>query len=129
MMGAVLDPLLALTLVAMSVVVIASRRLFDAIVAFVFFGLVVALVWARLAAPDLALAEAAIGAGLTGALLLVAYRRLVRIGGEMTDELLKSRRWIAGAEAVLAAALAGVIGWVTVTATPVAEAAGRQVLP
>jgi energy-converting hydrogenase B subunit D len=34
--------------------------------------LLMALVWARLAAPDIALAEAAIGAGVTGALLLDA---------------------------------------------------------
>ena len=43
---------------------------------FVAFGMIVALVWARLGAPDLALAEAAIGAGLTGVLLLRAARRL-----------------------------------------------------
>lgn len=39
---------------------------------FIIFGLLMALAWARLAAPDIALAEAAIGAGLTGALLLDA---------------------------------------------------------
>jgi multisubunit Na+/H+ antiporter MnhB subunit len=43
---------------------------------FVAFGLVAALIWARLGAPDLALAEAAIGAGLTGVLLLHAARQL-----------------------------------------------------
>jgi multisubunit Na+/H+ antiporter MnhB subunit len=51
-----------------------TRR--DAMALFVAFGLVVALVWARLGAPDLALAEAAIGAGLTGVLLLQAARQL-----------------------------------------------------
>jgi len=35
-----------------------------------------ALDWVRLAAPDVALAEAAIGAGLTGALLMAALARL-----------------------------------------------------
>jgi len=44
--------------------------LFRAIVCYILFGLSLALVWARLGAPDVALAEAAIGAGLTGALLL-----------------------------------------------------------
>ncbi|MDO8909977.1 MAG: DUF4040 domain-containing protein [Pseudohongiella sp.] len=48
----------------------------DAMALFVAFGLVVALIWARLGAPDLALAEAAIGAGLTGVLLLQAARLL-----------------------------------------------------
>lgn len=43
-----------------------------AVVMFVVFGLLMALAWARLAAPDMALAEAALGAGLTGALMLDA---------------------------------------------------------
>lgn len=53
-----------------------SPYLFRAILFFIVFGLFMALSWARLAAPDVALAEAAIGAGLTGALLLEAYRVL-----------------------------------------------------
>ena len=36
-----------------------------------------AMAWIRLDAPDIALAEAAIGAGLTGALLLAAWARLI----------------------------------------------------
>ena len=43
------------------------RQLYAGVLLFVSFGLVLALVWARLGAADLALAEAAIGAGLTGA--------------------------------------------------------------
>jgi uncharacterized MnhB-related membrane protein len=34
------------------------------------------MTWARLGAPDVALAEAAIGAGLAGALLLATWARL-----------------------------------------------------
>lgn len=44
--------------------------LLRAIVMFVVFGLLLAFVWVRLQAPDVALAEAAVGSGLTGALLL-----------------------------------------------------------
>lgn len=57
-----------------------SRDLFRAVVLFIVFGLLVALAWIRLQAPDVALAEAAIGAGLTGALLLDALGHL-RSGG------------------------------------------------
>ena len=39
---------------------------------FIAFGLLMALAWVRLDATDIALAEAAIGAGITGALLLDA---------------------------------------------------------
>ena len=55
---------------------LASPDLFKAIVLFITFGLLMALAWVRLDAPDVALAEAAIGAGLTGALLLTALARL-----------------------------------------------------
>lgn len=55
---------------------LSSPDLFTAIVLFIAFGLVMSLAWVRLDAPDVALAEAAIGAGLTGALLLSALARL-----------------------------------------------------
>jgi len=54
---------------------------FSAVVHFMAFGLVMALVWVRLDALDIALAEAAIGAGITGALLLAALGRLPATGG------------------------------------------------
>jgi energy-converting hydrogenase B subunit D len=55
---------------------LATAELFKSVVLFIVFGLLMALAWARLAAPDIALAEAAIGAGLTGALLLDAVGHL-----------------------------------------------------
>jgi energy-converting hydrogenase B subunit D len=66
------DGLLGLTLVALALGVLRSGELFRAIVLFVAFGLSMAVAWVRLDAPDLALAEAGIGAGLTGALFLSA---------------------------------------------------------
>lgn len=53
-----------------------TRALFKSIVLFIAFGLLVSLSWVRLNAPDIALAEAAIGSGLTGALLLSALGRM-----------------------------------------------------
>ena len=74
-----LDILLALTVLWLGWRVLAGPDLFKSIVFFVAFGLVMALIWVRLEAPDVALAEAAIGAGLTGALFLVALSRLRRL--------------------------------------------------
>lgn len=65
-----LDVILCGSLVWLAWQTLATSDLFRAIVLFIVFGLVVALAWARLDAPDIALAEAAISAGLTGALLL-----------------------------------------------------------
>ena len=71
-----LDGLLVLALLLTAVGVLWSRDLFRAVVVFIAFGLLMALAWVRLQAPDIALAEVAIGAGLTGVLLLDAARHL-----------------------------------------------------
>ncbi|MGB0722640.1 MAG: hydrogenase subunit MbhD domain-containing protein [Gammaproteobacteria bacterium] len=52
----------------------AARGQRERVLLFMAFGLLLALVWARLGAPDVAIAEAAIGAGFAGALLLNALR-------------------------------------------------------
>lgn len=74
--GLLLDSLLVLILLWLSWAALSSRDLFRGIVLFIAFGLVLSMAWARLGAPDVALAEAAIGAGLTGALLLATWGRL-----------------------------------------------------
>lgn len=71
------DVVLALTLVWLVWRLLATADLFQAVALFITVGLLLALAWVRLGAPDIALAEAAIGAGLTGALLLDARARLV----------------------------------------------------
>lgn len=70
------DALTAFGLVALAWRLLACTDLFRAIVLFIAFGLLMALAWVRLGAPDVALAEAAIGAGVTGALLMAALARL-----------------------------------------------------
>jgi multisubunit Na+/H+ antiporter MnhB subunit len=53
-----------------------ARGAFAAVAGFVAYGLLLTLVWLRLQSVDVALTEAAIGGGLTGALLIGAARRL-----------------------------------------------------
>lgn len=70
------DLLLAGLLIAVAFGALMTRDLFKSVMLFVTLGLLLALTWVRLAAPDVALAEAAIGSGLAGALLLAALDRL-----------------------------------------------------
>ncbi len=74
--GLIFDGLLALALAWLAWQSTRAVDLFHAVVSFIVFGLLMALAWVRLEAPDIALAEAAIGAGATGALLLSALDRL-----------------------------------------------------
>ncbi|MDX1335300.1 MAG: hydrogenase subunit MbhD domain-containing protein, partial [Gammaproteobacteria bacterium] len=68
------DLLLLTALLALGWSALSTPSLRKGIALFIAFGLVLSLIWARLKAPDIALAEAAIGTGLTGALLLAALR-------------------------------------------------------
>ena len=77
-MSSIFDLLLTFSLLWSAWCTLAAERLDRAIVLFIAFGLLMTLAWARLSAPDIGLAEAAIGAGLTGALLLDALGALRR---------------------------------------------------
>ncbi len=79
------DSLLIIALLWLAWLLLSSADLFKAIVLFIAFGLVMALAWVRLDAPDVALAEVAIGAGLTGALLLSALARLNDLADTTND--------------------------------------------
>jgi uncharacterized MnhB-related membrane protein len=67
-----------LLLLGLALWTVVARDAFLAVAGFVVYGLLLALVWVRLAGIDVALTEAAIGGGLTGALLLGAVGRLRR---------------------------------------------------
>jgi multisubunit Na+/H+ antiporter MnhB subunit len=82
-----LDVLLIASLLALTIATLAAPDARRSVLLFIAFGLVLAVVWGRLLAPDVALAEAAIGAGLTGALLLAALREQPR---QVTAELQRS---------------------------------------
>jgi len=85
------DGVLALVLLVLAWQLLRSPNLFKAIVLFISFGLMLSLAWIRLKAIDIALAEAAIGAGLTGALFLTALDRLQR--REENDREEQDARW------------------------------------
>jgi multisubunit Na+/H+ antiporter MnhB subunit len=75
-MTAVLDAGVALLLVALAAWTTFSRGTFAAVAGFIAYGLLLTLAWVRLQGVDVALTEAAIGGGLTGALLIGAASRL-----------------------------------------------------
>ncbi len=122
-----LDSLLVLGLLWLAWQAVSAPRVFRSVVMFIVFGLFMSLCWARLAAPDLALAEAAIGAGLTGALLLSAYRALLARHEQRLPEPRVSRP-LAGLIAVLCALAFGVLAWVLLTVPGVETPAGREAL-
>jgi multisubunit Na+/H+ antiporter MnhB subunit len=75
-------PILALIalILGLALWVVLARETFAAVAGFIAYGLLLTLAWVALSAIDVAMTEAAIGAGLTGALLIGAASRL-RGGG------------------------------------------------
>ena len=74
--GLALDALLALGLIAGAWLALYRSDTNRAVLLFFAFGFLMTLAWVRLGAPDLALAEAAVGTGVTGALLIGLLSRL-----------------------------------------------------
>lgn len=85
-MGLAFDLLLAISLLWSAWQTLSTPKLDRAVIMFIVFGLLLTLVWARLDAPDIALAEAALGAGLTGTLLLDALAGVRRSSKQQTDQ-------------------------------------------
>ena len=72
----VLDITLGLVICAVALGTVLARDLLASIVFFIVYGAMLSIAWVRLGSIDVALAEAAIGAGLTGILLIGAAARL-----------------------------------------------------
>src|SRR6516164_3951430 len=94
---------LGLGLVGLAVWVVTARETFAAAESFVAYGLLLPLVWVRLGSVDVALAEAAIGGGLGGVLLLGAAARL------RTTEVAVARERPGGTLRLGAAMLAAIV--------------------
>lgn len=118
----VLDGLLVTSLTGLAGASLTSEDKRRSVILFMAFGLVLAVAWARLLAPDVALAEAAIGAGLSGALLLVAvgeqsnhtsHDDSVRINERHASRVRATLQWVI---TILCAALAATVAWALVNA-------------
>jgi multisubunit Na+/H+ antiporter MnhB subunit len=100
---------LVLLVLAIGASTIFAREAFDAVIAFVVYGLLLAIVWVRLSAIDVALTEAAIGGGMTGTLLLGAAARLRSAEPDSTRVGLPVRLAAAFFCALVAAGLVGAL--------------------
>jgi multisubunit Na+/H+ antiporter MnhB subunit len=94
-----LDIVVTLLLVGLAGWAVATRSSYAAVVGFIAYGLLLTLAWVQLAGIDVALTEAAIGGGLTGALLIGAAAKL------RASEAAARQEWPGAATRVIAALL------------------------
>jgi energy-converting hydrogenase B subunit D len=74
----ILDVLLLLFLIVCALAVARIRDLLSAVIIFAAYSLVMAIIWQMLGSPDVAITEAALGAGVTTFLFIAAISRTQR---------------------------------------------------
>ncbi len=74
----VLNALLLLFLVVCAIAVAQIRDMLSAVIVFASFGLIMAIIWQQLSAPDVAMVEAALGTGVTTLLLIATISKTRR---------------------------------------------------
>ena len=72
----VLKPFLLIFLVSSALAICLSKRLISAVIIFACYSIVLSVLWILLAAPDIAITEAAVGTGVSGVIFFVALKRL-----------------------------------------------------
>lgn len=63
-----------------------SKNLLNSILIFMSYSLVMSLIWILLEAPDLAITEAAVGAGITSVLFFVTLKKIHAMRGDEESE-------------------------------------------
>ena len=85
-----LNAMLLLLIIVCAVSVSLTKNLLSAVIIFMVQGLALSIVWMLLRSPDLAITEAAVGAGVSSILMFAALKKLHAIGekgeGEKRDE-------------------------------------------
>ena len=68
--------ILLVTLILCAVAVNLTRSLLQAVIIFMGYSTIMCILWILMESPDLAITEAAVGAGVSGILFLLALRRI-----------------------------------------------------
>lgn len=66
-------------LIGSSVAVSAMKNMLSAIIVFMIYSLIMAILWEQLNAPDVAITEAAVGAGITTLLFMLTLKRIKEV--------------------------------------------------
>ena len=72
----IFEIILLLGLVACAIAVSFSKNLLNSILIFMSYSLMMSMIWILLESPDLAITEAAVGAGVTSLLFFVTLKKI-----------------------------------------------------
>ena len=80
------EMILLLGLVACAMAVSFSKKLLNYILIFMSYSLMMSIIWILLESPDLAITEAAVGAGVTSLLFFVTLKKIQAMEEEKQNE-------------------------------------------
>ncbi len=86
---AILQLILLIFLIVCAIAVSFTKDLLNAILVYMSFSLIMSIVWVTLQSPDLAITEAAVGAGVTSVLFFVTLKKIHAINIEEGTRELK----------------------------------------
>ena len=81
----ILGIILLIFIIACAISVSVTKNLLTALVIFMGQSLAMCIIWVLLESPDLAITEAAVGAGITSLLLFVTLKKIHAIDVQRTD--------------------------------------------
>lgn len=73
-------------LIVCAISVTFSKKLLNSILIFMSYSLIMSIIWMLLESPDLAITEAAVGAGVTSVLFFVTLKKIHAMGEEDENE-------------------------------------------
>ncbi len=82
----IIEYALPIFLVICAVTVSLTKNILTSIIIFMAYSLVMSVIWILLQSPDLAITEAAVGAGVTSVLFFVAFKKIRLIDDGDDDE-------------------------------------------
>ncbi len=85
MLTVIFEFFLLISLVICSIAALTSKRLLATIVIYMAYSLITTIIWALLQSPDLAITEAAVGAGVTGILFALTLKKIHALNGTKDD--------------------------------------------
>ena len=82
----VLEYILLIGVIVCAIAAPLCKRLLATVIVYMSFSLMMAVLWSLLQSPDLAMTEAAVGAGVTTILFLLTLKKISALRGDDGDE-------------------------------------------
>lgn len=82
----IFETILLLGLVSCAIAVSFSKKLLNSVLIFMSYSLMMSVIWILLESPDLAITEAAVGAGVTSLLFFVTLKKIRAMEEDVKNE-------------------------------------------